>query len=112
MGGSDQQAADAAGVTRPTVVLWRAQLPSFADAIRIARSELLKRTSARLHAATAIAVKALEEVARDTKNPSARVSAARAILELSHKSLELEDLQLRIEELEEWFESQKEGNRR
>jgi len=112
VGGTDEQAAQAAGVNRRTISKWRNHHPGFADALTIARDEMLARTSARLHAATTIAVKALEEVARDVRNPSARVSASRAIIEFSQKSLELEEMELRLTALEERLEAQKESGRR
>lgn len=37
----------------------------------------------------------------DNSTPSARVQAARAVLENAYRSLELDDLQQRIEQLEE-----------
>lgn len=47
-----------------------------------------------------LAVKALEDVAKDTRHASARVSAARSIIELSQRAIELEELEQRIEQLE------------
>jgi len=53
----------------------------------------------------------LRDVMNDTESPaSARVSAARAILEIAVKAVELEDLEARIEELERLL--QKEGGMR
>ena len=105
VGGSDAQAADVAGVTRTTVTQWRHHVPEFKEAIRTARRDLLARTSARLHAATTIAVKTLEDVAKDpsiagARGSSSRVSAARSIIELSQNAVSLEDVQVRIEALE------------
>jgi len=45
----------------------------------------------------------------DPKKPaSARVSAARSILELAIKAIEIEDLEIRIEELERLITNKKE----
>ena len=90
-----------------TVFALRHNNEKFLAAMHAARSELIKRTTSRLHAATTIAVKALEEVAKDTRNPSARVAAARAIIEFSQKAIELEELEQRMNALEERIESQK-----
>ncbi len=106
VGGSDQQAAEAAGVSRSTMHRWRHDDPGFALALAAARNELLGRTTARLHAATAVAVRALEEVAKDSRFPAARVAAARAIMELSLRAIEVEELTKRIEELERRFEEE------
>ncbi|MBS2031962.1 MAG: hypothetical protein JST54_28955 [Deltaproteobacteria bacterium] len=107
VGGTDEQAAQAAQVSRQTISKWRNHHPGFADALALARDEMLSRTSARLHAATTIAVRALEEVAKDVRNPSARVSAAKAIIEFSQKALELEELEVRLTALEERLAEQK-----
>ena len=112
VGGTDEQAAQTAAVHKNTVYQLRHNHPAFVEAMAAARGELIKRTTARLHAATTIAVKALEEVARDTKSPSARVAAARAIIEFSQKAIEMEDLAERMERLEEALEAQKGANRR
>jgi hypothetical protein len=109
VGGSDQQAADTSGVTRITVTRWRTSDSTFIAALASARTELLKRMTARLHAATSLAVKALEEVAKDTRNPSARVTAARVILEFSQRAIELQEIEKRLEELETWFADYKKG---
>ncbi len=106
VGGTEQQAADAAGVSRRTVSQWRHQVPAFAEAFQAARRDLLQRTSSRLHAATGYAVKALEDVVKDAKvAPASRVSAARSIIELSQKAYETDDLEVRLHEIEEQMEA-------
>ena len=100
VGGTDAQAAQAAGVVRNTVTLWRNHNPDFATALLDARAEMLSRMRSRLHAATSIAVRTLEEVARDVNVPSARVAAARALLEYSHRAMEMEELEVRLAKLE------------
>jgi hypothetical protein len=107
VGGTDAQAAEAAKLHKNSVYALRNQNPAFMEAMSLARADLIKRTTSRLHAATSIAVKALEEVAKDVRNPSARVAAARAIIEFSHKAIELEDLEQRMEVLEARLEEQK-----
>jgi S-adenosylmethionine:tRNA-ribosyltransferase-isomerase (queuine synthetase) len=109
VGGSDLQAAETAKVNRATIAQWRTKLPSFIAALASARSDLLRRMTARLHAATTLAVRALEEVAKDTRNPSARVAAARVILEFSQRAIELQEIEKRLEELEAWFADYKKG---
>ena len=55
-----------------------------------------------LQAACSVAVVALTDVFRDVNCPaSARVSAARTVLEMALKGVELEDLAVRVEELEQ-----------
>ena len=54
-----------------------------------------------LQAACNVAVVALTDISQDVSCPaSARVSAARIVLELALKGVELEDLAVRVEELE------------
>jgi len=100
VGASDQQAADSAGVSRNTIMSWRSKLVGFSEALAAARSDLLKRTAARVHAATSVAARTLEDVAKDSRYPSARVAAARAIFEISHKFILTDELERRVEELE------------
>ena len=111
VGGSDQQAAVAGGVSRPTVTNWRNRSESFKAALDEARRDLLRRTTARLHAATTIAVRALEDVAKDPRNPAPRIAAARAIIEFSQKAIELEDLERRVNELEAEIKGDDEAKR-
>mgnify|MGYP001291069725 CR=1 FL=1 len=54
-----------------------------------------------LQAACSVAVVALTDISKDVNCPaSARVSAARTVLEMALKGVELEDLAVRVEELE------------
>ena len=111
VGGTDQQAAQAAGAARSTVNGWRNSNAAFMEAMNLAQKDLRRRTTARIHAATSLAVKALEEVVKDPKH-SGRVPAARALLEFSHQATEMDELEKRIEELERAIEEQKLGGSR
>jgi len=106
VGGTDQQAAEAADVSRGTVQKWRTRTPEFMEALATARSELFKRSGARLHAASTLAVKALEDVVKERANATARISAARTILEFSLRARGVEEVEDRIEELEKWMKEQ------
>ena len=54
-----------------------------------------------LQAACSVAVVALTDISKDVNCPaSARVSAARTVLEMALKGVELEDLAVRLEDLE------------
>ena len=94
------QAADAAGVGE--VTLWRwLRIPTFKEQYRLARREAVSQAVGQLQAACSIAVVALTDISQDVNCPaSARVSAARTVLELALKGVELEDLAVRVEELE------------
>ena len=95
------QAADAAGIGE--VTLWRwLRIPTFKQQYRLARREAVSQAVGQLQAACSVAVVALTDISQDVKCPaSARVSAARTVLEMALKGVELEDLAVRVEELEQ-----------
>jgi hypothetical protein len=65
------------------------------------RRECVSQSIARLQQASTEAVNTLRSIAKDKTEPaSARVSAAKAIIEYSIKAVEIEDLAQRVEELE------------
>lgn len=93
-------AAEKAGITPRTLYKWL-KLPEFRSAYMAAKREAVTVAIARLQQAATEAVEALRSIMNDPKKPaSARVSAARAILEMAIKAIEIEDLEVRIEELE------------
>ena len=94
------KAAAAAGVGE--VTLWRwTQRPVFKEEYRLAKREAVSQAVGNLQNACSVAVLALTDISQDVNCPaSARVSAAKSILELALKGVELEDLAVRVEELE------------
>lgn len=98
-----KEAALAAGVSLPT--LWRyLRDPIFSLRYREARRELVECAMVRLQNDAEHAACVLRDVADDKQAPaSARVTAARTIIELSVKSIELGDLQQRISSLEDYL---------
>jgi hypothetical protein len=97
-----KEAALAAGISMPT--LWRyLRDPVFSLRYREARRELVECAMVRLQNDAEHAASVLRDVADDKEAPaSARVTAARTIIELSIKSVELGDLQQRLASLEEY----------
>ncbi len=93
-------AAKAAGISE--ITLWRwLQLPAFLQRYREAKRQAFGQAISQLQQAAVDAVRTLRAVATDEEaSPSARVSAARAILEIGVKAVEIEDLTARLEELE------------
>jgi hypothetical protein len=76
--------------------------PSFVAAYREARRQAVQRATGRLQQAASDAVTTLQDVMKDTAAPApARVTAAKSVLELAVKAIELEDLTARIEALEQ-----------
>ena len=84
------------------VTLWRwIHIPEFKEQYRLARREAVSQAVGHLQGACSVAVLALTDISQDVNCPaSARVSAARTVLELALKGVELEDLAVRVEELE------------
>jgi hypothetical protein len=97
-----KEAALAAGISMPT--LWRyLRDPVFSLRYREARRELVECAMVRLQNDAEHAACVLRDVADDKEaSASARVTAARTIIELSVKSVELGDLQQRLASLEEY----------
>ena len=70
------------------------------------RRETMQQATNKLQQAAVIAVETLENVMLDAENstPSARVQAARTVLENAYRGLEIDDIQQRIEQLEKRLE--------
>ncbi|MEW5784801.1 MAG: hypothetical protein AB1767_06990 [Bacillota bacterium] len=101
-----QEAARVAGLGERTLWRWL-QDPSFQEIYRQARREAVGQAVAQLQRVSGEAVRALRLTINDQDTPaSARVSAARAILELAIKAVELEDLEARLQALEKRLEEQ------
>ena len=101
IGATLKAAAASAGISETTLWRWLRE-PTFKNAYRSARSEALAQATAKLQALAAEAVETLVEVHRNQQiGAHIRVSAARAVLELAYKVHEMEDLEKRIEALEE-----------
>jgi len=97
-------AAVAAEVSEATIWRWLAE-PEFSVAYRAARGRLLESTLTALQAASADAVVCLREILNDkTAQVSARVSAAKSVLELGLKARETLETQERLAYLEKALE--------
>ena len=93
-------AAESVGIGESTLRRWLKDR-DFLAAYRAARREAVSQAVAHLQGACSVAVVALTDISQDVNSPaSARVSAARTVLELALKGVELEDLAVRVEELE------------
>jgi hypothetical protein len=93
-------AAESVGVGESTLRRWLKD-GDFLTAYRAARREAVSQAVGHLQGACSVAVVALTDISQDVNCPaSARVSAARTVLELALKGVELEDLTVRVEELE------------
>jgi hypothetical protein len=98
-----RKAAEQAGIPERTIYLWLKN-GEFDTAYRAARRESVQQATARLQFASSAAVSVLcQLMAKDTVHASIRLSAAKTILELSIKTLELDDLAARLEALEQAY---------
>jgi len=94
------EAAKQAGIGEATLWRWL-QLPEFQARYRGAKRQAVAQAIARLQQASSEAVETLQRVMNDTEtSASARVSAAKIVLDAALKGSELEDLSARLEQLE------------
>src|SRR5215468_6899966 len=95
-----EEAARAVGVSPKTLLRWL-QVPEFDKAYRDARRAAFRQSIARLQQASSAAVTTLLKVMIEPCTPpSTKVRAADSILDHSAKSIELEDIEARLAELE------------
>lgn len=104
------EAAKVAGIGEATLFRWM-QLPAFQESYRQAKRQAVGQAITLLQKAAGEAVETLRSVMANAEAPAAaRVTAARTVLEMGLKAVELEDLVVRVEELERMAE-QKAGAR-
>ncbi len=85
------KAAKKAGVGERTLLRWL-KLDDFQAAYRIAQREVLSQAIAQIHQATSESVKTFRSIMMDESAPaSARVAAAKIVLEVAIKGVERED---------------------
>ena len=97
---SIDEAAKATGIAPKTLARWL-QMAEFQAAYRKGRREAYSQCSARLQQASSAAVSTLLKVMVDPNTPAASlVRAAACVLDQASKAIELEDLEVRITELE------------
>jgi hypothetical protein len=98
--GTLADAASRAGIGEATLRRWL-QRNDFQAAYRRARREAVSQAVAHLQRVSGEAVDTLRSIMNDDQKPSsARVTAARVILDMAVKAVELEDLEARIAALE------------
>ena len=98
------KAIEKSGIAKKTAYKYLKDKNFFSEYQKL-RQEMIGRTTSLLLQASGRAVEVLYEVADDPeKSPYARVQAAKTILEMAYRGMELEDLQTRIERLERGME--------
>jgi hypothetical protein len=101
-----ETAAQAAGVDPATLYRWQKD-PEFQKAHLEARREVFGQATGRLQQAANTAVDTLIGIMNDPQ-ARGRVQAAKCVLELSRKSLELDDLKIQVAELQSWRRAEQE----
>ena len=100
-------AAKKAGIAESTLRRWL-QDSDFAERYRSARRQVLEQSTARLQLATVDAVNALQAIVTSQDSPpSTRVSAARTILDMAYRAIEVGELSERLHSLETLVEDMK-----
>jgi hypothetical protein len=106
------EAARAIEVATNTLLKWM-KLPEFQAAYREARRAAHGQSIARLQQATSAAASTLLKVMVDASTPaSTKVRAADSVLNHSAKAIEIEDIEVRVSELERAVEASKPGHTR
>ncbi len=75
--------------------------PAFQAAVKLVRSDMVRRSAGLLSAASGEAVRTLLALMKDSAPPATRLGAAKAVLELGMKIRELAELEAEVRELEE-----------
>jgi hypothetical protein len=102
-----REAAKEAGIAEATLHRWLKD-EAFQTAYRAAKREVVNHAICRLQRSSGQAVKTLEDVMKDGGSPAtSRVSAAKIILEMALKGVEVEDLEKRITDLEKFVREKK-----
>jgi transposase-like protein len=95
-----EEAAKLIGVSPKTLMRWM-RVPEFRAAYQEARGQLMGQANARLQQSTGAAVTTLWKLMVSPEVPaSTRVRAAQCVVELAQKGFELDNLELRILQLE------------
>jgi AcrR family transcriptional regulator len=109
---SIRDAAKEAGIAEATLHRYLKD-EAFKAVYQAAKRELINHAICRLQRSAGVAVKALKEISEDKEAPaSARVSAAKTILEIGMKAIEFDEIEKRIAALEKIvIDQQKTGGR-
>jgi hypothetical protein len=96
-----QETAATAHVPERTIYRWLREDEQFKSAYRAAKWAIVEQSITAVQQATARAVQALVEIMTDRDAPAnARVAAARTIMELSLRGVEMERFEVRLSALE------------
>lgn len=106
-----EAAAKIAGISEVTLWRWLKD-QEFAEAYRELKREAVGQAITRLQQISCQAVETLKTIMLDKESPaSVRVSAAKSILEMAVKAIEIEDIARRVETLEKIAQEKGESNK-
>jgi transposase-like protein len=106
-----EEAARVADIGTNTLLRWL-QLPEFKNEYRKARREVVSQTTARLQQAMGAAGTTVLKLMTDANVPAAvRLRAAECVLDHGLKSVEMDEIDARLKELEDAAETNKGGRR-
>lgn len=97
-----RKASEASGIPERTMYKWL-KTPSFVAEYRAARREATNQAIARLQQVSGSAVSELLKLALNARSEAVRLGAVCKILDLSIKAVELEDLEQRLQALEQKY---------
>jgi hypothetical protein len=107
-----EEAARVAGVGTKTLLRWL-EIPEFQTAYREARRAAFGQSIARLQQGSSAAATILMKLMLDANTPaSTRVRAAETIINHAGKAIEIEDIEVRVTELERAAGASKPGHTR
>jgi len=100
------EAARSVGISEATLWRWL-QNPEFQKAYQEARRQTAQRAISQLQQLSEDAVASLKEVLLNQQTPpSTRVAAAKIVLEMTTKAVEMDDLLTRVQRLEQLIEQE------
>ena len=106
-----EEAAKSIGIGTQTMLRWL-KIPEFQTAYREARRAAFRQSIARLQQASTAAVSTLLKIMVDPNAPaSTRVRAADSVLDHAKQAIEIEDIDVRVAELERAAEQAKPGGK-
>src|SRR6266571_2501369 len=107
-----EEAAHAVGISGITLLRWQKE-PEFRIEYLAAKRAAFGQSIARVHHLTSSAVSTLGKIMLDANTPAAtRARAADSILNHARKAIEIEDIEVRVSELERANKGAKPGNKK
>jgi transposase-like protein len=104
-----EEAARAAGIGTQTLLRWL-KVPEFVKEYRKARREAVHQSVARMQQATGAAASVVLKLMTDPNVPAAvKLRAAECVFDRAFKGVELEDIEVRVSELERAAEGTQAG---